>query len=143
LNLSVWESLGYLQEYVYRSAHVEVLRDRNEWFTKFERAYLALWWVPAGHRPSVDEAKKRLAYLDQHGPTPFAFTFKVAFPLVCIRAMPGDLDIVGTRLLVEAFVTAEYTSCTDGIPSFARRLRRLALGPKRSRVQDVDRVAHI
>jgi hypothetical protein len=79
-NLSVWESIEHLREYVYRSAHVAVLRDRHEWFSKFERAYLALWWIPAGHRPSVDEAKKRLAHLDQHGPTPFAFTFKVAFP---------------------------------------------------------------
>ena len=79
-NLSVWESIEHLREYVYCSAHVEVLRDRHEWFSRFERAYLALWWIPAGHRPSVDEAKKRLGHLDQHGPTPFAFTFKVTFP---------------------------------------------------------------
>ena len=59
---------------------VEVLRNRQEWFSKFETAYLALWWIPAGHRPSVDEAKKRLAHLDEHGPTAFAFTFRVTFP---------------------------------------------------------------
>ena len=40
----------------------------------------ALWWVPTGHLPSVDEAKKRLAHLAAHGPTPFAFTFKATFP---------------------------------------------------------------
>ena len=79
-NLSVWEGIEHLRDYVYRSAHVEVLRTRHEWFTKFESAYLALWWVPASHRPSVDEAKKRLAHLSEYGPTPFAFTFKVAFP---------------------------------------------------------------
>jgi len=28
----------------------------------------------------IDEAKKRLAHLDAHGPTPFAFTFKDSFP---------------------------------------------------------------
>jgi len=39
-----------------------------------------LWWVPAGHIPGVDEAKKRLAHLEEHGPTAFAFTFKKAFP---------------------------------------------------------------
>jgi len=61
-------------------ARVAVLRDRDEWFSRFERAYLALWWIPAGHRPSVDEAKRRLAHLDQLGPTSFAFTFKVTFP---------------------------------------------------------------
>jgi hypothetical protein len=31
--------------------------------------------------PSVDEAKKRLAHLEQNGPTPFAFTFKDRFPV--------------------------------------------------------------
>lgn len=56
------------------------MRQRHEWFERFEGAYVALWWVPAGHIPSVDEAKKRLAHLDANGPTPFAFTFKVRFP---------------------------------------------------------------
>jgi uncharacterized protein DUF3291 len=79
-NMSVWESIEQLREYVYRTAHVEVLRNRHEWFSKFEASYLALWWVPAGHRPSVDEAKKRLAHLAEHGPTAFAFNFKVSFP---------------------------------------------------------------
>lgn len=31
---------------------------------------------PAGHIPSVDEAKQRLAHLDATGPTQFAFTFR-------------------------------------------------------------------
>ena len=79
-NMSVWESIEALQDYVYRSAHVEVLRQRHDWFEKFEGAYLALWWVPAGHIPSIDEAKKRLAHLDATGPSPFAFTLKVRFP---------------------------------------------------------------
>jgi Domain of unknown function (DUF3291) len=79
-NLSVWQTIDDLKAYVYQSAHAEVLRRRQEWFSKFAGVFVALWWVPAGHRPSVDEAKKRLAYLDEHGPTPFAFTFKVTFP---------------------------------------------------------------
>jgi heme-degrading monooxygenase HmoA len=79
-NLSVWRSLEDLQAYVYKSAHVEVLRMRHEWFETFQGAYVALWWVPAGHIPSVDEARKRLAHLEANGPTPFAFTFKVRFP---------------------------------------------------------------
>lgn len=79
-NLSVWETAEALQAYVYRSAHVELLRQRQEWFTKLEGVYLALWWVPAGHRPSVDEAKKRLAHLAEKGATPFAFSFREMFP---------------------------------------------------------------
>jgi hypothetical protein len=38
-----------------------------------------LWWVPAGHRPAIEEAKQRLAHLETNGPTPFAFTFQRRF----------------------------------------------------------------
>jgi len=79
-NMSVWESIEQLKRYVYYSAHVEVLKRRHDWFEKFSGAYTALWWVPQGHRPGVDEAKQRLAHLDAHGPTAFAFTFKNPFP---------------------------------------------------------------
>lgn len=76
LNMSVWETIDALRHYVYKTAHAEMLRHREEWFEKFAGIYLALWWVPAGHIPGIDEAKKRLAHLDQYGPTQFAFTFK-------------------------------------------------------------------
>jgi hypothetical protein len=79
-NMSVWESIDQLKRYVYYSAHVEVLKRRHDWFVKFSGAYTALWWVPQGHRPGIDEAKQRLAHLDAHGPTAFAFTFKHPFP---------------------------------------------------------------
>jgi len=80
LNMSVWESVEALKAYVYRSDHAQLLWQRKDWFEKFSGVYTALWWVPAGHRPSIDEAKKRLAHLEQHGPAPFAFTFKQTFP---------------------------------------------------------------
>lgn len=76
VNLSVWESVDALKHYVYRTAHAELLRDRRKWFEAFAGAYVALWWVPAGHRPGVDEAKRRLVHLEEHGPSQFAFTFK-------------------------------------------------------------------
>jgi hypothetical protein len=79
INMSVWESVETLKDYVYRTAHAEFLRHREEWFEKFKSSYLALWWVPAGHLPGIDEARKRIAHLDAHGPTQFAFTFKHAF----------------------------------------------------------------
>jgi hypothetical protein len=76
LNMSVWETVDSLKHYVYRTVHAELLRHRQEWFEKFDGLYLALWWVPAGHIPGIDEAKARLAHLERHGPTQFAFTFK-------------------------------------------------------------------
>jgi len=79
INLSVWADLPALRTYVYRSAHVEVMKRRREWFERFDRIFVALWWVPAGHRPSPAEAVARLAHLEQHGPTGFAFTFRDPF----------------------------------------------------------------
>ena len=79
LNMSVWESIEALRHYTYKTVHAELLRQRHDWFDKFESSYLALWWVPIGHIPGIDEAKKRLAHLDAHGPTQFAFTFKRTF----------------------------------------------------------------
>jgi len=79
VNMSVWESIEAIKNYVYRTAHAELLRHRQEWFEAFAGSYMALWWVPVGHIPGVDEAKKRLAYLEKHGPSQFAFTFKSVF----------------------------------------------------------------
>jgi len=79
INMSVWESIETLRRYVYHTAHSDLLRQRHEWFHKFEGVYAALWWVPAGHIPGLDEAKKRLAHLEKHGPTEFAFTFQKPF----------------------------------------------------------------
>ena len=78
-NMSVWTSIEALRAFAYTSAHTGVMRRRREWFEVYESAYLALWWVPAGHRPTIEEAKERLAVLDRDGPTPFAFTFRATF----------------------------------------------------------------
>jgi hypothetical protein len=80
INMSVWESLEELRAYVFDSAHRELLLKRRDWFEKFEGVYAALWWVPAGHVPTLEEAKQRLAHLAEKGPTPYAFTFKSPFP---------------------------------------------------------------
>ena len=80
LNMSVWETMDALKQYVYHTAHAELLRQREQWFERFAGTFMALWWVPVGHIPGIDEAKKRLAHLAERGPTEFAFTFKVSFP---------------------------------------------------------------
>jgi Domain of unknown function (DUF3291) len=80
VNMSVWESPEALHAYVYRSGHADVLRRRREWFARMTDTYVALWWVPAGHRPSVAEAVERLEMLRTRGPTPDAFTFRQLFP---------------------------------------------------------------
>jgi hypothetical protein len=81
VNMSVWTSVEALREYVYRSSHLDVLRRRREWFSHDGLDnHLVLWWIPAGHVPTVDEAKERLELLRQHGPGPDAFTLREPFP---------------------------------------------------------------
>jgi hypothetical protein len=80
INMSVWESVDALREYVYKSAHSGVLRDRKRWFEKFEGPYYAMWWIPAGHIPTTEEGKTRLDHLREYGDTAYAFSFKNIFP---------------------------------------------------------------
>ncbi|MGI8334612.1 DUF3291 domain-containing protein [Actinomadura scrupuli] len=76
VNFSVWTSRQALWDFVYRSAHLDALRRRREWFTRVDESYSVLWWIPAGHRPTVPEAVERLDLLRLHGPGPRAFTFR-------------------------------------------------------------------
>lgn len=85
MNMSVWRDVDSLAAFVYRTAHREVMRRRREWFHPIE-TYMALWWVPAGHRPSPAEGRARLETLQRLGPTAEAFTFRDPFPA------PGEAD---------------------------------------------------
>ena len=80
VNLSVWEDVAALHAFVYGAEHVAVMRRRRAWFERLDAAYVVLWWVPRGHRPSLDEAGERLGRLRQHGPGPLAFDFRAAYP---------------------------------------------------------------
>jgi hypothetical protein len=76
VNLSVWESREALWDFTYRSDHLELLRHRREWFVRMTEPFMVLWWVPAGHVPSVEEALGRLTRLREKGPGAAAFTFR-------------------------------------------------------------------
>jgi len=80
VNMSVWESVESLREYSYRSRHVGVMKYRTKWFERFDGPYMALWWVPAGHIPTLEEGKERLEHLRKHGDSPYVFSFKNMFP---------------------------------------------------------------
>lgn len=82
VNLSTWVSLEALFEFTYRTGHSKILARRRDWFERMDDAHLVLWWVPAGHRPSLAEAMAHLGRLRREGPTPHAFTFKQRFPPV-------------------------------------------------------------
>ena len=80
VNLSLWASLADLSTFVYKSRHRQALQQRPQWFQPFNGPYIALWWVPSGHIPTVEEAKERLSYRGAHDETPYAFSFKKPFP---------------------------------------------------------------
>jgi hypothetical protein len=80
INLSVWQDLASLNDYVYRSAHAQIMRRRKEWFERLREAHVVLWWVAKGHRPSLDEAIAKLNRLRSSGPSDEAFSFRQAYP---------------------------------------------------------------
>lgn len=79
VNLSVWENLDVLFQFVYQSDHLEIFKRRKEWFEKMLEMHMVLWYVPKGHIPSPAEAAERLLYLRENGETAHAFSFKKRF----------------------------------------------------------------
>jgi len=80
VNYTVWETIDALFDFAYKSAHVEFFRRRREWLEPIpDMPSLVLWWIPAGHIPTLEEAEAKLLHLRDHGPTPLAFTFKQRF----------------------------------------------------------------
>ncbi len=81
VNMSVWENVDSLKEYVYDSGHVNVFIRRKEWFEKPTKAHMALWWIEKGKLPTVEEGKQRIEYLQEHGNSKHAFTFReIVYP---------------------------------------------------------------
>ncbi len=80
VNLSLWSDVQSLSDYVFKSAHVEIMKRRREWFALSPQVTTVLWWVPQGHRPDEQEALQRLQTLRAMGPTERAFGFKQTFP---------------------------------------------------------------
>jgi len=80
VNMSVWESVEALRDFVYKSNHLDVLRDRANWFEKMEKPHYCLWWIPSTHIPTVAEGRERLEHYQQYGATPFSFWFSKLYP---------------------------------------------------------------
>lgn len=92
VNLSVWETLEALRNFVYRNGpHLDFMRRRREWFHRMAEPYLVLWWVPSGHIPSLEEGLSRLDLLRDNGPCPSAFTFHDPYdaPASAAEALSG------------------------------------------------------
>ena len=76
VNMSVWADHQSLWDFVYDDDHRSILRRRREFFERMTEAFTVLWWVPAGHEPTVAEARERLDHLRANGPSEHAFGLK-------------------------------------------------------------------
>jgi hypothetical protein len=89
VNMSVWESVEALRDYTYTTKHVEVFRDRARWFEKMDKPHYCLWWIPAGHIPTVAEGRERLEHYQAHGATSVSFWFSQRFPAPVEEGTPA------------------------------------------------------
>ena len=96
VNLTVWESGAALREFVYRGMHRDFFRRRAEWFEA--GSLTAMWWVPAGTTPTVDDAKARLEFIERFGPSPYAFEMGQQFPQLVVVRRELDHPDVGPML---------------------------------------------
>ncbi|MDX3644587.1 DUF3291 domain-containing protein [Streptomyces sp. MB09-02B] len=110
INMSVWRDTDALTAFMYQGQHRELMSRRREWFERLSEAMTALWWVPAGRRPTVAEAEERILHLRAHGPTPYAFTLRTSFP-----AGPAEPS-TGPNVLPEA-EPASKPVAPDGVLS--------------------------
>ncbi len=75
--LSVWQDVQSLEQFTFNTVHKQFYDRKDEWYDPAEQAWdghrLVLWWVPAGHRPSVAEAVERLTHLVEQGDSDTGF----------------------------------------------------------------------
>jgi hypothetical protein len=80
INVSVWESIEALEHFVYKTFHTDFLKRKKEWFQTFGKAYTAMWWIPSGQFPTVQQAVNKLDYLQKNGASEIVFDFRKKFP---------------------------------------------------------------
>ncbi|AUH35026.1 DUF3291 domain-containing protein [Paracoccus tegillarcae] len=75
-NLTVWEDVESLEKFVWQTVHRQFYERRAEWFEVMGDMHFVMWWVPVGHKPTLDEALARLDHLREHGDSDHAFGWK-------------------------------------------------------------------
>ena len=72
-NLTVWETVGALENFVWNTVHRTFYERRAEWFEVLGKMHFVMWWVPVGHNPTLDEALAKLALKQENGDSDQAF----------------------------------------------------------------------
>ncbi len=76
VNMSIWQDVPSLYDFVYKTVHAKVMKGKPKWFAHLKSHSTVMWWVKTGHVPTLVAAKEKLTYLDTHGASEDAFTFK-------------------------------------------------------------------
>ena len=63
VNMSVWETPEHLEHFVWNTVHKRVYEKKGNWFEPMATPHFVMWWVPAGHEPTPEEAMAGLADL--------------------------------------------------------------------------------
>ena len=110
VNLSVWQSVEHLKAYVYKSLHGDFFVRRRQWFEKWQGEHLGMWWIPAGHTPTVEEGKAKLEYLALHNNSAECFTVAKPYPP---PTAAQELWLNPAETLSEQRVGYDETSCSN------------------------------
>lgn len=79
VNMSVWDSVDSLKNFMFRTHHRDFMRRKGDWFHRLPEDTYVLWWIEADNIPTLEEAIERLEHLREIGDSPYAFTFKTNF----------------------------------------------------------------
>lgn len=85
--LSVWKDIESLKHFMYNTPHVSFMKRGAEWFRPISQPRVVLWWIAAGHCPSLDEASAKLRHLRMFGPSFEAFDLKHPFAPMSFSVM--------------------------------------------------------
>ncbi len=87
VNLSVWKDPKSLEDFVFKTVHVQIYKKRAEWFEKAEKPHMVFWWVPEGHIPPLSEAVDKLEYYQANGPSEHAFGWAEVMDVERMRSL--------------------------------------------------------
>ena len=74
-NMTVWEDVDTLENFVFNTVHRQFYERRQEWFEVLGGMHFVMWWVPEGHRPTLREGLARLGYMEENGNSEHAFSW--------------------------------------------------------------------
>ena len=87
VNMSVWTDAKALEDYVFKTAHVQIYRRKAEWMELMDKPHMVFWHVPEGHIPSLTEAMDRLQDYENNGASDHAFGWAQVMDIERMRSL--------------------------------------------------------